>query len=281
MLRAIKDKEETAKLRRMGMEGEPVTLQLKSENLLQLDSTVKFDEDILEAQDWLETQFPGDFPKDPVPKGPTPPPPTAEELEQQKQKEFLRFAEKVTEEATESRDRVVREIEEESERKALARMGIEDEPVKKERDWKDQEASRKQLLLQIGSNVVVDQAQVDENVEIAQAYLEERFPDDFPKPAPPPKPVPKGPSPEEIAEKERKELIQYSARVADEAKSYQQELKNKEAEQKEAKALSKMGYDEKFKPEYAPKAAPLPMEVQLLQLSADIKTDDSAFDPDA
>jgi len=41
-------------------------------------------------------------------------------------------------------------------------------------------------------------------VEIAQAYLEERFPEDFPKPAPPPKPVPKGPSPEEIAEKERK-----------------------------------------------------------------------------
>ena len=113
----------------------------------------------------------------------------------------------MTEEATESRDRVLREIDEANERKALARMGIEDEPVKKQKDWKEQEASRAQLLLQIGSNVVVDQAQVDENVEIAQAYLEERFPEDFPKPAPPPKPVPKGPSPEEIAEKERKELI--------------------------------------------------------------------------
>ena len=87
-------------------------------------------------------------------------------------------------------------------------MGIEEPEKKKPLDWKDQEARRpSQILLQLGSNVVVDHGQVDENVEIAQAYLEERFPDDFPKPPPPPKPAPKPPSPEEIAEKERKELI--------------------------------------------------------------------------
>jgi hypothetical protein len=34
VLKEIADKEETAKLRRMGMEGEPVTLQLSAENLL-------------------------------------------------------------------------------------------------------------------------------------------------------------------------------------------------------------------------------------------------------
>jgi len=45
-----------------------------------------------------------------------------------------------------------------------------------------------------------------------------------------------------------------------------------------------MGYEEKFKPEYAPKPSPLPIEprdLQFVQLSAQIKTDDSAFDPDA
>ena len=34
VLKEIVDKEETVKLRRMGMEGEPVTLQLSAENLL-------------------------------------------------------------------------------------------------------------------------------------------------------------------------------------------------------------------------------------------------------
>lgn len=49
MLKDIADKEETAKLRRMGMEGEPVTLQLSAENLLQVGADLRFDEDILEA----------------------------------------------------------------------------------------------------------------------------------------------------------------------------------------------------------------------------------------
>lgn len=167
-------------------------------------------------------------------------------------------------------------------------MGIDEEPVENKRiDWKDQEAQRRsQVLVQLGSNIALDQSQVDENVEIAQAYLEERFPEDFPKPPPPPKPAPKQPSPEEIAEKESKELIKYSARVADEAKAYQQELKSQESEQREAKALAKMGYEEKFKPEFAPKPAPLPTDLRLVQLSQEIKIDgpdstDNAFDPDA
>ena len=108
MLKDIADKEERAKLSRMGMEGEPVTLQLSSENLLQVKADVRFDEDVLEAQSFLEEQFPADFPKDVDPqarKGP--PPPTAEEIEKQKQQEFLRYAERVTEEATASRDRIL------------------------------------------------------------------------------------------------------------------------------------------------------------------------------
>jgi len=103
VLTDIAEKEERRKLGRMGMEGEPVTLQLSSENLLQLGDSVRFDEDALEAQSYLESQFPDEFPKDFVKdNGPTGP--SQEELEKQKQKEFLKFAEKVTEDATESRD---------------------------------------------------------------------------------------------------------------------------------------------------------------------------------
>ena len=92
--------------------------------------------------------------------------------------------------------------------------------------------------------------EVDENAELAQAYLESQFPDDYPKPPPPPKPTPPQPSAEEIAQKERKELIQYAENVADEAKEYQEELRAKEIDKKEAKELSKMGWEEKFTPEY-------------------------------
>ena len=98
---------------------------------------------------------------------------------------------------------------------------------------------------QIGSE------EVDENAELAQAYLEQQFPDDYPKPPAPPKPQAPQPTPEEIAQKERKELIQYAEGVAEEAKSYQQEIIKKEIDKTEAKELSKMGWEEKFVPEYA------------------------------
>ena len=55
VLREIAAKKEQAALARMGMEGEPVTLQLSSENLLQLGADIKFDADVLEAQAYLET----------------------------------------------------------------------------------------------------------------------------------------------------------------------------------------------------------------------------------
>ena len=127
----------------------------------------------------------------------------------------------------------------------------------------------------------MDNKDLDENAELAQAYLEQQFPDDYPKPPPPPKPVPKQPSPEEVAEKERQALISYSAKVADDAKSYQQELKKKEVEHKEAKELAKMGYEEEFTPTYASK----PDIMKLVQLSQEIvvdqKDDSDMFDPDA
>lgn len=103
VLTDIAEKEEHNKLSRMGTEGEPVTLQLSSENLLQLGGSVRFDADALEAQDYLESQFPDEFPGEPAKdQGPTGP--SQAELDQKKQKEFLKYAEKVTEAATESRD---------------------------------------------------------------------------------------------------------------------------------------------------------------------------------
>lgn len=92
---------------------------------------------------------------------------------------------------------------------------------------------------------------IDENAELAQAYLEQQFPDDYPKPPAPAKAMPKGPSAEEIQQKERKELIEYAEGVAEQAKSYQNEIIEKQVDKKEAKELSKMGYEEKFVPEYA------------------------------
>lgn len=54
VVKQIAEKEERAKLSRMGMEGEPVTLQLSSENLLQVGANLHFDADALEAQAFLE-----------------------------------------------------------------------------------------------------------------------------------------------------------------------------------------------------------------------------------
>ena len=128
---------------------------------------------------------------------------------------------------------------------------------------------------------------VDENVEIAQAYLEAQFPDDFPKPPPPPKPAPKQPSPEETAEKERKALLSYATGVAEDAKAYQQELKGKEIARREEKELAMMGYEEKFTPEYAPHIGRSPevIDTRLVQLSqkivVDQQDDNDMFDPDA
>lgn len=58
------------------------------------------------------------------PKGPTP-----EEKEASEKKAMLAYAQQVTEEATESRDKIVNEIAEKEEKKKLARMGMEGEPV--------------------------------------------------------------------------------------------------------------------------------------------------------
>lgn len=119
----IADKEERRKLARMGMDGEPVALQLSSENLLQLQASVQFDADALEAQDYLESQFPDDFPQDKAPTK-TAAPPSPEEIEKKKHQDFVKFAEQVTEAATESRDRVVQEINDKKEKEELATMGI-------------------------------------------------------------------------------------------------------------------------------------------------------------
>lgn len=101
------------------------------------------------------------------------------------------------------------------------------------------------------SFVQLQSQEIDENAELAQAYLEQQFPDDYPKPPAPPKPMPPQPSPEEVQQKERKELIQYAENVAEEAKSYQNEIIKKQIDKKEEKELSKMGWEEKFVPEYA------------------------------
>ena len=91
VIKEIADKQEAAKLARMGMDGEAVTLQLGSENLVQVGADMKFDEDALEAQAFLEKQFPADYPKERAPK-PAPAPPSEEEAEQTKQKELLQYA---------------------------------------------------------------------------------------------------------------------------------------------------------------------------------------------
>ena len=156
-------------------------------------------------------------------------------------------------------------------------------------------AQRRHALLQLDSAIVVDNGAADENADIAQAYLEQQFPDDYPKPAAPPQVVPAGPTPEEIALQERAALVAYSADVADAAKAYQQELKDKDAAAKEQRELSAMGYEEKFQPVYRneeverPSKRPALPDIKLLQLSEDIQIDqrgdddelNSNFDPDA
>lgn len=275
----------------MGMEGEAVTLQLGSENLVQVGADMHFDADALEAQAYLERQFPGDYPKEQVPKK-APTPPSEEEVEQKKQKELLQYAKQVSEAATESRDQVVQAIAEKKEKEELSKMGLDASQLpenQKPADWKAVEAKRQrrpQALLQLSSDISIGNAKLDENVEIAQAYLEQAFPDDYPKPPPPPKPMPTPPSAEEVAEKERQALISYSAGVAADAKAYQQELRDHESGKAEAAALATMGREEKFKAEYAPppKVEALLAEASFLQLSEDIKIDakdDDVFDPDA
>lgn len=108
-----------------------------------------FDADALTAQSYLESQFPEEFPQDPVPEKPaTGPPP--EEAQKQEEKEFLRYAEKVTEAATESRDRVVQEINDKKEKEELSKMGL-GKPAKPV-DWKAVEAKRRDTVLaQLGS----------------------------------------------------------------------------------------------------------------------------------
>ena len=158
VVNAIAEKEERGKLARMGMEGEPVALQLSAENMVQLGSSLRFDADALEAQSYLESQFPDEFPQDPVPEKPATGP-LPEEVRKKEEKEFLRYAEKVTEAATESRDRVVEEINEKKEKEELSKMGLgkPQKPV----DWKAVEAKRHNTrLAQLGSSTETANAQV-------------------------------------------------------------------------------------------------------------------------
>mgnify|MGYP000341749382 CR=1 FL=1 len=48
-------------------------------------------------------------------------------------------------------------------------------------------------------------------------------------------------------------MIQYAENVAEEAKAYQHEIVAKQIDKKESKELSKMGWEEKFVPEFAKK----------------------------
>lgn len=95
--------------------------QLSAESLLQVGAEMKFDDNALIAQALLETSFPEDFPPEKtLMKGPAPPSP--EEVEKKNQKELLKYAEQVTESATESRDKVVAAIDDKKERAELSNM---------------------------------------------------------------------------------------------------------------------------------------------------------------
>lgn len=74
----------------------------------------------------MESQFPDEFPKDKAPSM-APATPSPEEIEKKKQQEFLKFAEHVTEAATESRDKVVQDINDKKEKAELATMGVSKE----------------------------------------------------------------------------------------------------------------------------------------------------------
>lgn len=122
---------------------------------------------------------------------------------------------------------------------------------------------------------MVDNGQVDEDADIAQAYLEHQFPDDYPKPPPPPPPAPKQPSSEELAIKERQELISYAESVTENATAFQAELKKKEIDRKEDKELAKMGRDDVFRPVYAPLAARVPLDERLVELDQETEINTS------
>lgn len=97
-----------------GVDETSLQAAVKGMNLVQLDADIKDhplpDENAQLAMDYLAQQFPEEYPHD---TKPTPPPakgPTPEEKEVSDKQAMLAYAQRVTEEATESRDQVVKEI---------------------------------------------------------------------------------------------------------------------------------------------------------------------------
>jgi hypothetical protein len=71
----------------------------------------------------------------------------------------------------------VQALADKKEKEELSKMGVDSAslPENQQVDWKAIEAKRSQrpqTLLQLSSDVTLDNAKLDENVEIAQAYLE-------------------------------------------------------------------------------------------------------------
>lgn len=137
-----------------------------------------FDSEQEIALGYLAHQFPEDYPEDkeekPKVKGPS-----KEELDKQEHDQILKYAAQVTDEAADYQQSLVQAKIDKEEQIKLSRMGMEGEPVAlqlKDRVRLQKKAPLQVTLLQVSS----DLHEIDENAAIAQAYLEQQFPDDFP-----------------------------------------------------------------------------------------------------
>lgn len=155
-----------------GLDATSLQAAMKGMNLLQLDSQINDhelpDENAQIAMDYLAQQFPEEYPRDIKPTGPPPKVLTQEERDANEKQAMVAYAQRVTEEATASRDQVLQEITEKKEKAALAKMGMEGEPVTLQLSSEN--------LLQIGADIKFDADALE-----AQAYLESRFPDEYPR----------------------------------------------------------------------------------------------------
>lgn len=92
---------------------------VKGMSLVQLDSDIKDhdlpDENAQLAMEYLAQQFPEEYPREAPPKPPPAKGPSQEEKEAAEKQALLAYAQQVTAEATESRDKVVNEIAERQE----------------------------------------------------------------------------------------------------------------------------------------------------------------------
>ena len=186
-----------------GLDETSLQAAMKGMNLLQLDSQISDhelpDENAQIAMDYLAQQFPEEYPRDTKPKGPPPMVPTQDEVDAAEKQAMVAYAQRVAAEATESRDQVLQGIAAKKEAAALAKMGMEGEPVTLQLSSEN--------LLQIGADIKFDADALE-----AQAYLEQQFPDEYPREqvkqqAPP------QPSEAEIEEKQRQEALQYAEEV--------------------------------------------------------------------